>query len=376
MLTIYRRHTKDCPHRSRSYRRCRCPLWVQGTLGGEVVRRSMDLTAWEAAQEVVHQWTVTGKIGGKLGSSMSVREAAERYLADATARKLSVRSVGRYRGFLIRVLVPWCEKEKVKEVRDLDFATLSKFRASWTTWSAYTSAKNLELLRMFLRFCVRAKWMEENPAEELQSPKIKMAPTLPFEEEEEKRILEACELYKVHNKHGKRSPERLRTFCLTLRYSGLRIGDVATLPVSKLHENKLQLYTHKTGVMVFVPLPPFVADALRVQASLNSNPDYFFWTGKSSVKCQTVLWQRALAMLFKKAKVEGAHPHRYRDTFAVSLLLAGVPIETVATLLGHGSTKTTEKHYAPWIAARQDALEAAVSKTWKLPESRLRLVKA
>ncbi|MEO8036887.1 MAG: site-specific integrase [Acidobacteriota bacterium] len=305
-----------------------------------------------------------------------MKEAAERYLADTTARKLSPMSIARYTAFLLRALVPWCQKEGIEQVRALDFVTLAKFRASWTTWSSYTSAKNLELLRMFLRFCVRAKWMEENPAADLQSPKIHMAPTLPFEEDEEKAILEACSLYSTHNKHGRRSPERLRTFVLTLRYSGLRIGDVATLEVKRLKDNKLQLYTHKTGVMVFVPLPPFVADALRVQASLNSSPDYFFWTGKSTVKCVTVTWQRALATLFKKAGVKGGHPHRYRDTFAVSLLLAGVSIQTVATLLGHSSTAVTEKHYSPWVASRQTELEAAVSRTWKKPETRLKLVKS
>jgi integrase/recombinase XerD len=376
MLTIYRRHKKDCPHRSRSYRRCRCPLWVQGTLAGEVVRRSMDLTAWEAAQEVVHEWTVTGRIGGKLGSSMSVPEAVERYIADVAARKLAVMSIYRYNAFLKRVLVPWCEKEKIKEVRNLDFATLSKFRASWTTWSSYTSAKNLELLRMFLRFCVNAKWTEENAAAELKSPKIKMAPTLPFTEDEEEAILAACDLYRTHNRWGKTSPERLRTFVLTLRYSGLRIGDVSTLETKRLKDNSLLLYTHKTGVAVYVPIPPFVADALRVQASLNSNGEYFFWTGASKVKCVTVTWQRTLSGLFKKAGVIRGYAHRFRDTFAVSLLLAGVSVEDVATLLGHSSTAITEKHYAPWVAARQERLEAAVAKTWKVPQTRLRLVKA
>jgi site-specific recombinase XerD len=33
----------------------------------------------------------------------------------------------------------------------------------------------------------------------------------------------------------------------------------------------------------------------------------------------------------------------FRDTFAVEMLLAGVPIEQVAMLLGHKSIKTTEK---------------------------------
>jgi len=286
---------------------------VEGSLAGETIRSALDLTSWEAAENTILEWNRAGRIGGALQKSMGVREAADRYIADAEGRKLSIRSVDRYRAFLIRVVVPWCETEKIKEVRELNFAACAKFRASWTTWSSYTSAKNLELLRMFLRFCVRANWMEKNPAEELQTPKIKMAPTLPFTEEEETKILAACDLYKTHNKHGKRSPERLRAFVLTLRYSGLRIGDVATLSVSRLNENKLQLYTHKTGVMVFVPIPPFVADALRVQASLNPSSAYFFWTGESKVKCVTATWQRTLAGLFKKAGVPEGHAHRYRD---------------------------------------------------------------
>ena len=33
------------------------------------------------------------------------------------------------------------------------------------------------------------------------------------------------------------------------------------------------------------------------------------------------------------ANLQGAHAHRFRDTFAVELLLAGVPIDQVSILL-------------------------------------------
>ena len=35
MLTIYRRHLKNCDHctEGRKYRRCHCPIWVDGFLG-------------------------------------------------------------------------------------------------------------------------------------------------------------------------------------------------------------------------------------------------------------------------------------------------------------------------------------------------------
>ena len=58
------------------------------------------------------------------------------------------------------------------------------------------------------------------------------------------------------------------------------------------------------------------------------------------------------------------HAHRFRDTFATALLLAGVPLERVSVSLGHASIKVTEKHYAPWVRARQEQLEADVRRSW------------
>jgi len=52
------------------------------------------------------------------------------------------------------------------------------------------------------------------------------------------------------------------------------------------------------------------------------------------------------------------------DTFAVELLLVGVPLEQVSILLGHASIKVTEKHHPPWVKARQDQLEAVVRSTF------------
>jgi hypothetical protein len=54
----------------------------------------------------------------------------------------------------------------------------------------------------------------------------------------------------------------------------------------------------------------------------------------------------------------------FRDTFAVELLLAGVPIDQVSLLLGHSSVKVTEKHYAPFVKARQEQLAQSAKKAW------------
>jgi len=68
--------------------------------------------------------------------------------------------------------------------------------------------------------------------------------------------------------------------------------------------------------------------------------------------------------VFEAAKVQGAHSHRFRDTFAVSPLEAGVSIENVSVLLGHSSVRITEQHYKPWVKTLQKKLEDEVRKAW------------
>lgn len=56
-----------------------------------------------------------------------------------------------------------------------------------------------------------------------------------------------------------------------------------------------------------------------------------------------------------------------RDTFATRPLSRGVPIETVAALLGN-TVKVVEKHYSPWVQALQAGLVESLRKTseWHL----------
>jgi site-specific recombinase XerD len=77
-------------------------------------------------------------------------------------------------------------------------------------------------------------------------------------------------------------------------------------------------------------------------------------------------WDRVFQKVFRTAKppIKNGHPHRFRDTFAISLLVKGVSIEVVSKLLGHASIKVTERHCAPWVKARQDLLEAEVRRIW------------
>lgn len=112
---------------------------------------------------------------------------------------------------------------------------------------------------------------------------------------------------------------------------------------------------------MYIPLPEFVVTGLDSVQS--SNAQYVFWSGASAKDTAARHFSKYLSKLFKLALITGGHAHRFRDTFAVELLLAGVPLESVSILLGHSSIRITEKHYAPWVLARQEQLEADVLKT-------------
>lgn len=190
---------------------------------------------------------------------------------------------------------------------------------------------------------------------------------MPLEHSEFVKILTACEKREMEvQTPGYRNAQRLKTLVLLLRYSGMRIGDAVALNVDRLQGSKLFLYTQKTGVPVYTVLPDFVAKALEAAPCVTAK--FFFWTGQGKLETAVKDWQGRLREIFDLAGVskgEGnAVAHRFRDTFAVELLLAGVPIERVSILLGHSSVRITEKHYNPWVRSRQEQLEADVRQAW------------
>jgi integrase/recombinase XerD len=354
VLQIFRRHYPPCAHTSRRYRRCKCPIWVQGSLGGEWIKKSLNLTSWEAAADLVTAWTASGQVGVVKPDVPPLKEAVEKFIADARAQQLNWETVRKYEAFLERRLLTWCESKGYRLLKQLTPAALVEFRRTWED-SAIYAVKNIERLRSFFRFCHRMKWINENAALTLKPPKATSKPTLPFSRAEMNKILDACDEYR-----GDKA--RMKAFVLLMRYSGLRRGDAIALRRDAVTGKNLQLYTQKTGQPVYLPLPNQVVQALE---KVEGDGEYFFWSGKN-LRSATANWSRYLASVFDAAKVKKAHSHRFRDTFATDLLLAGVPIEDVSVLLGHSNTRITAKHYSPWVKERQERLEDRVRQAWKL----------
>jgi site-specific recombinase XerD len=298
----------------------------------------------------------------------TIATAVQKFLLDVEhGRKLQPATIKKYR-VLLDQLQAFATKKNVADISRIDVDFCREFRGSWAD-GAISSSKKLERLRAFCRFLSESGWLASNPAKAVKTPKIHDVPTLPFTDREILDILKEA------------TDPRWHALIQVLRWSGLRIGDAMELTKEKVDGNRIFLHMAKTKVPVHVPIPDFVINELKALPTFGG---YFFWKreGNSKVDTATGNARRTLRKIFATAKIQPydakekkseAHPHRFRDTFAVGLLLAGVPIEQVSVLLGHQSVKITEKHYSPWVRSRQKNLERAVTGAW--PKAQLALVK-
>jgi integrase len=285
-------------------------------------------------------------------------------LEDSTRRK--------YRNALNQ-LETFCVARRVDTVAELTTEDLDAFRAG-RQLSAITSLKELQTLRQFFGFCFDRRWIGENIAKRIKGPRnIKPNDVEPYTAGEVSKILAACDTFG----RGGYERARARTMILLLRFTALRIGDVAMLARDRVTWDadgerwRIFLRTEKTGAPVFLPIPDVLRQALEATPhprGAESNPKYYFWNGTTSPRAIKGIAERTLAAVFKESKVERPHAHRFRHTLATELLGRGATFEDIADILGN-SPAIVRKHYAKWSPARQNRIDSlmasiGVGTTW------------
>jgi integrase/recombinase XerD len=370
VLKIYARHVAACPQKASDYRKCRCPKWIMGALPtGEFVRESTKQTSWERAERIAQSRWDASLPGAPQPVTLrkELSKAIDEYLNDLEAQGLSANTYRDRKVLLRSQLLPWCQREGLKYLDEFTTEMAKRFRTHLREIgnSGTTMAKKHAGLVTFFHVCVNSGLLYEHPiSRKLKRPKPDSKPTEWLTPEEYAQVLNAAENYEIKGIDYRDRSERAQLLIEIMRWAGLALGDAVMLERSRIDDKgRLFLYRGKTGVPVLVQLPPKLV--ARLKALPCPNPLFFFWTGSGTKKSATSAWDRTLRKIFKRSGVEKRiHAHMLRDTFAVSLLLAGVPLDQVALLLGHSSTKTTEKHYAPFVAARQEQLLQAVQQMW------------
>lgn len=357
MYTLFRRHEINCRFKKlgRRHIKCQCPVWMDGyDLHGNRQRQSLKTRSWSHAQARV---SAIEQGVALPGPGPSVAKAVAAYLDDCRARNLTNSTRVRYK----TTLDAFCAYFDDGPLSRVNLERLGAFRQSRGETAGASAAKELQTIRSFLRFCVDREWIAGNPGAKLRAPVIDAQPTLPFSQPEIAAILAACS--QIDNPNPREIPRaRLRAMALVLLllYSGFRISDAVKLHRSALDfaTGKLLIRMMKTRTPLYTRIP---ADAVAALKALPVESVYFLWSGKSKLSTAVGSARRTIDCLMKLAGIEDGHPHRFRDTFSVSLLNNGADIRTVQLLLGHTSIRTTEKHYAPFVASSQKRLDEAVA---------------
>ncbi len=419
---------EEWDQRSCAGKGAKCPILIRGTLNGSRVQLSTakflppeQARDLEAARALALEWERTG-VPARLAEHapvapsspeasedsnyIAVETAVAAYMADSHDRGNSESTLQKKGSIFERrtardpknreTLIPsqttsllrYCDQKGVRFLPELDLNAVRDWRSTWKVNSLVRQKRQGQVIGFFW-FCERAGWLPRNYASDITRGlgriQVKVTQTGYFQPHEYKAVIDSTYLYSDRpsiDKHDSSTlgGDRIRALTELMRWTGLRIRDAVTLERNRLAHDpatgiwSVMVYQKKTGDPVYCPIPPDVAQALRtVPASQkgNANERYFFWTGSGLPKTIVSNWQRSYGKLFRLTALKEpggqpkrCHPHMLRDTFAVESLLAGMRLEEVSTILGHSSVRITEKHYMPWVRARQTSLNQSVMASW------------
>jgi len=138
------------------------------------------------------------------------------------------------------------------------------------------------------------------------------------------------------------SPQ-LRSFCIVALKTGMRFSEILGLKWLDIDPNSNSIMLRKTKAKTIrhIPIHPDVAEVLR---SLPKRGDFVF-SNETGNSYNRFGWFR---FHFKKAAAQlglrGVTIHTLRHTFASELVMKGADLKTVSELLGHSTTRMSERY--------------------------------
>jgi integrase/recombinase XerD len=369
-VILYKRHKTSCPHKDdKTYRRCRCSVWMEWNVNGKQTRKSAKTFSWDTAQlkargiEQAHLDAELGR-GPAPSEAKRVDEAITLFMASKNGEDLASGTLSKHNRTLNR-LQAFCDGEGIYFLKDITLAHLTTWRATWPFESPLAKRNNQERVKSFFKFCSNAGIIPTNPTAQLSPIQVKADEAnkvSPFEPKEYKAILTAIQKSGLQP----RNQARVKACMQLQRWSGLSLVDAVCLSKDELQQDgkvfRVRTQRRKTGAHINNVIPTWLGkELLKVK---NGNPNYFFISGEATTKGAVSTIDKMYRQVFKTAGIEGTS-HMFRHTFSVELLKAGVDIRKVSKALGHSSVTITERYYAKWNKAQQDILDGDLARAWR-----------
>ncbi|MGI6097873.1 MAG: site-specific tyrosine recombinase XerD [Dethiobacteria bacterium] len=206
-----------------------------------------------------------------------------------------------------------------------------------------TVSRNLASLRSFYQYLVQERILAENPAAEMESPKLgKKLPRVLTAKEIELLLLQPD----TTNIVGVRDKAMLEV----LYASGIRVSELVSLNVQDLNTQVGILRCRgKGGKERIVPIGSMAVrsvqhylDHCRSKIVKNKEEKALFVNQHGRRLTRQGFW-KILKKYVQKAKIKGEiTPHTIRHSFATHLLENGADLRSVQEMLGHADISTTQ----------------------------------
>lgn len=239
----------------------------------------------------------------------------------------------------------WCRDEELMpqeaQLQDLHRYSWILFDLGMTPRSI---ARNLSALRSFYRFLVVDGFIEQDPTELLESPKIPKHLPAVLTIDEVERILASMNLA---------LPQERRDHCMVelLYSSGLRVTEICELLLSDLYIDEGFLRVKGKGSKQrLVPISPRATKELRLwieeRRHIRIKPgeeDYVFVSHQRGKRVSRITVFHNIKDYALRAGIQkNISPHTFRHTFATHLLEGGANLRAIQQMLGHESLGTTQ----------------------------------
>jgi integrase/recombinase XerC len=208
-----------------------------------------------------------------------------------------------------------------------------------------TLARKLAAVRSFLQFCVKKKWLPENPARVVATPKQeKLVPSFLSEEE----MVHFLEVPASNRALDLRDKAILELFYAT----GIRLSELVGINMEDISLSERLVRVRGKGKKErLVPFGRAAEEGLKsysaVRSSLLKNkiggPALFLNYQGERITARSV--ERIVDKYIRQAALKRKiSPHSLRHSFASHLLSRGADLRVIQELLGHESLATTQKY--------------------------------
>lgn len=240
---------------------------------------------------------------------------------------------------------------------------LENLRASMGSLSVALSARSLARLvssmKGFFSYLTAEKYLEINPAEQIEAPKLSRKIPVFLTENEVQEFLSAIDL---SHPQGSRN---LAIFEM-LYACGLRVSEVLQLRLSDLFLNEGFIRVIGKGQKTrLVPIGPY--SIKRIEGYLENRvseyqpqplyEDVLFLNRRGRSLTRAMIFTLTKQIVEKTRIKKEISPHTFRHCFATHLLENGADLRAIQLMLGHESITTTEIYLHSSVEKLRDTIE-------------------